>query len=193
MQYQRNGRYSPLRPNPNPNSEYGKWLREERRRSWEGLVDPSTGMWITGDLYFFLNYCPIQLIKKDQSGKSIRVVDFPNFWDGHCLITHYLSDARSKGHHASELASRGKGKAHPYSERVLTPSGWRMWGDLQIGDSVYGDNGKPTLITAIPFDGITDIYELTPHLSLNISYANYVYSANFLCRPILNRIGTNTC
>jgi len=109
--FQQAGQYSPLRPNANPNSEYGKWLKEEIRRSWEGYVDPSTGMWITGDLYFFLNYCLIQLIKKDSTGKSIRVVDFPNFWDGHLLVTHYLYAARQAGHHAAELASRGKGKS----------------------------------------------------------------------------------
>jgi len=111
MAYQRTGRYVGLRPNGNPNSDYGKWLKEEVRRCWEGLVDPSTGLWVTGDLYFFLNYCPIQLIKKDRTGKSLRVIDFPNFWDGHLFVTHYLQTARQNGHHAAELASRGKGKS----------------------------------------------------------------------------------
>lgn len=111
MAYQQTGKYNQLRPNANPNSDYGKWLKEEIRRSWDGLVDPSTGLWITGDQYFFLNYCPIQLIKKASTGESIRVVDFPNFWDGHLLVTHYLFEARRQGHHAAELASRGKGKS----------------------------------------------------------------------------------
>lgn len=47
--FQQTGQYNFLRSNANPNSEYGKWLKEEMRRSWEGYVDPSTGMWITGD------------------------------------------------------------------------------------------------------------------------------------------------
>jgi len=47
--FQQTGQYSPLRPNANPNSEYGKWLKEEIRRSWEGYIDPNTGLWITGD------------------------------------------------------------------------------------------------------------------------------------------------
>jgi len=38
-------------------------------------------------------------------------VDFPDFWDGHLLVTHYLYAARQAGHHAAELASRGKGKS----------------------------------------------------------------------------------
>lgn len=111
LEFKKTGKYNILRPNKNPNSDYGKWLREERRRSWEGYLNPKTGMWITGDAYFFLNYCPIQLIRKDSTGKKIRVVDFPNFWDGHFLITYYLQMARNEGHHAAELASRGKGKS----------------------------------------------------------------------------------
>lgn len=111
LRWQNTGTYQTLRPNANPNSEYGKWLKEERRRCWDGYLNPDTGMWVTGDEYFFLNYCPIQLIKKDRTGKNIRVVDFPNFWDGHFLVTHYLQDARQKGRHAAELASRGKGKS----------------------------------------------------------------------------------
>ena len=38
--------YTLLRPNANPNSEYGKWIREEKRRCWEGYVRPSDGEWV---------------------------------------------------------------------------------------------------------------------------------------------------
>lgn len=48
-----------LRPNANPNSEFGKWIREEIRRIWYGYVRESDGAWVTGDMYFYLNYCPI--------------------------------------------------------------------------------------------------------------------------------------
>lgn len=111
IKYKEIGKYNELRPNANPNSDYGKWLKEEVKRCFEGYTDPSTGMWITGDLYFFLNYCPIQLHKKDKQGKSIRVIDFPNFWDGHWLVTQYLQEARQKGHHAAMLSKRGAGKS----------------------------------------------------------------------------------
>jgi len=104
------GMYNSLRPNRNPNSDYGKWIREERRRGWEGLVDPSTGMWITGDYYWMLNYCPMHLVEKKPNGMSIRVVKHPKFWDGQFLVSHYFNQARVEGHHAIELASRGKGK-----------------------------------------------------------------------------------
>lgn len=118
IHYQQYGYFTKLKPNANPNSEYGKWIREEVRRCWEGYVRPSDGEWITGDMYFFLNYCPIQLIKKDSNGKSIRTIDFPKFWDGHYYKSHYLNQCRNEGHHAAELASRGKGKSY-YAASML--------------------------------------------------------------------------
>ena len=114
LHYQKYGCYTKLRPNPNPNSEFGKWIREEVRRCYEGYIRESDGEWITGDMYFFLNYCPIQLTKKDPKNpsKTIRVVDFPKVWEGHYLVFHYLNEARNQGKHGAELASRGKGKSY---------------------------------------------------------------------------------
>ena len=111
IHYQQYGRYTKLKPNANPNSEYGKWIREEVRRCWEGYIRPEDGEWITGDMYFFLNYCPIQLIKKDSNGKSIRTIDFPRFLDGQYYCFHYLQQCRNEGHHAVQLAKRGAGKS----------------------------------------------------------------------------------
>lgn len=108
--WEETGKYTSLRPNRNPNSDFGKWLREERRRGWEGYTDPSTGMWVTGDYYWMLNYCPMHLVEKRKDGLEVRVVKHPKFWDGQFLMSHYFYQARQHGHHAAELASRGKGK-----------------------------------------------------------------------------------
>lgn len=106
------GCYTSLRPNRNPNSDYGKWIREETRRCREGYIRESDGEWIPGDYYFFLNYCPMLLSEKDNSNskKANRVMSFPKIWDGHYLKFHYLWQARNNGKHAVELASRQKGK-----------------------------------------------------------------------------------
>lgn len=112
IHFQKHGCFTKLRPNPNPNSEYGKWIRTEIKRCWYGYVRPSDGEWIPGDYYYYLNYCPIQLIKKLPNGQSVRTIDFPRVWDGQYLVQHYLYNARLHGHHASELASRGKGKSY---------------------------------------------------------------------------------
>ena len=112
IHYQKYGCYTQLKPNANPNSEYGKWLREEIKRCYYGYIRQSDGEWITGDMYFFLNYCPIQLIKEDSKGNTIRTIDFPKVWDGHYYKSHYLNQCRIEGHHAMELASRGRGKSY---------------------------------------------------------------------------------
>lgn len=160
VHYQKHGCYTKLKPNANPNSEYGKWLREEVRRCWEGYIRESDGEWITGDMYFFLNYCPIQLIKKSAKGDTIRTVDFPCFFDGNYYRFHYLNQCRKEGHHAMELAKRGAGKAHPYDEIVYTTDGIKLWKDIQIGDFLYGDDGNITKVIDIPFDDVAPIYEL---------------------------------
>ena len=112
IHFQKYGCFTKLRPNPNPSSEYGKWIRNEIKRCWYGYIRPSDGEWVTGDYYYYLNYCPIQLIKKLPNGQSVRTIDFPRVWDGQYLVQHYLYKARLHGHHASELASRGKGKSY---------------------------------------------------------------------------------
>lgn len=112
LHYEKYGTITNLRPNPNPNSEYGKWIREEVRRCFEGYVRPSDGEWITGDYYFFLNYCPMLLSKRSNEGNyAKRVIGFPLVWEGHYYKFHYLWQARCNGKHAAELASRSKGKS----------------------------------------------------------------------------------
>ena len=103
------GRYVLLRPNANPNSDFGKWLYSQRERGWNGYCNPETGMWVTGDYYWMLNFCPMHLVE-NENGIDIRTVAHPRFWDGQFLMSHYFLQARTHGHHAAELASRGKGK-----------------------------------------------------------------------------------
>ena len=103
------GRYVLLRPNANPNSDFGKWLYSQRERGWNGYCNLATGMWVTGDYYWMLNFCPMHLVE-NENGIDIRTVAHPRFWDGQFLMSHYFLQARTHGHHAAELASRGKGK-----------------------------------------------------------------------------------
>lgn len=110
--YEENGCYSLLRPNANPNSEYGKWFYEEVRRCRDGYVRESDGEWVTGQMYFFLNYSVIMLTRKSEKSKvAKRVEGFPDVWEGIYYRCHYLDQARKAGKHALELARRGCGKS----------------------------------------------------------------------------------
>lgn len=130
LHYEKYGTFTNLRPNANPNSEYGKWIREERRRIWEGYVRESDGEWVTGYMYWFLNYSPMMLSKireyKDKNGKkrkskrADRVEALPECWEGIYWRFHCLDQASNGGlynnfeggQHMAELASRGKGKSY---------------------------------------------------------------------------------
>ena len=122
LAYKKNGgMYTLLRPNANPNSEYGKWIREEKRRCWEGYVRPSDGEWVPGPLYFYMNYCPIIQSKIRKGTKQAdRIIDFPEMWEGIYWRFHYMDQARNGGiyneflggNHGAELASRGKSKSY---------------------------------------------------------------------------------
>ena len=111
--YKKHGKMTNLRPNANPNSEFGKWIREEVRRIWYGYVRESDGAWVTGDMYFYLNYCPI-IQSKIRKGTKIadRIVDTPEFWEGIWWRSNYIDQARKLGHHCAEIAKRGASKSY---------------------------------------------------------------------------------
>lgn len=128
LHFKKYGTLTNLRPNSNPNSEFGKWIREERRRCWHGYVRPSDGEWIPGPLYFYMNYCPIIQSKIRKGTKQAdRVIDFPEMWEGIYWRFHYMDQARSGGlyndfmggNHGAELASRGKSKSYSMAS-ILT-------------------------------------------------------------------------
>ena len=157
--YLKNNCYTKLRPNSNPNSEYRKYWREELRRCREGLIRQSDGMYVTGFLYWFLNYCPMMVnFYKEGQKKAIRKESFGFFFEGIWWRSIYLYNAREQGHHAIELAKRG---AHPYNQKVFTPLGWRKWKDIKIGDKLYGTYGNITKVIDIPYDKECDVYKIT--------------------------------
>ena len=128
LHFKKHNCFTMLRPNANPNSEYGKWIREEKRRCWEGYVRESDGEWVPGPLYFYMNYCPIIQSKIRKGTKQAdRIIDFPEMWEGIYWRFHYMEQARSGGlynnfmggNHGAELASRGKSKSYSMAS-VLT-------------------------------------------------------------------------
>lgn len=159
IHFLKHGCYTFLKPNSNPNSEFRKHWDEEKRRCYEGYVRESDGEWVTGFNYWFMNYCPMMVNKLIEGRKkAIRTEAFPFFFEGIYWRFHYLWQAREGGKHSIELAKRG---AHPYTEKVYTPEGIKSWGDIKVGDKLYGTYGNITTVTDIPFDGIADTYRIT--------------------------------
>lgn len=121
LHFQKHKCYTFLRPNKNPNSEFGRWLKREIHRCWYGMVRPSDGEWVTGDMYFYLNYFPIIQTKTVEGSKQgLRIVDFPEMWEGVYWRFHYWDQARNGGlynnfnggQHCGEIARRGASKSY---------------------------------------------------------------------------------
>lgn len=141
--------YTFLKPNSNPNSEYRKHWDEEIRRCREGYIRESDGEWVTGFLYWFLNYCPMMVNKViPGTRKAVRIESFPFFFEGIYWRFHYLHQAREAGKHAIELAKRGCAKS--YSLASI------MSHNLILGESTEVKRRVITVLTAYQKEYLSD-------------------------------------
>ena len=126
--FEKHGKYTNLTPNPNPKSEYGTFWKQELHRWKYGLVRPSDGEWIPGELYFYWNYSPIWLVEQagtqsdGTKSQGERVRKFAKPWLGDYLFHHYVEQCKRRGKHGKMLKCRGVGasfKAASWSPRNI--------------------------------------------------------------------------
>lgn len=55
----------------------------------------------------------------------------------------------------------GLGKEQPLTSKILTPSGWKLMGDIKQGDVLCHPNGKTTTVINIFPQGMKDVYKVT--------------------------------
>ena len=53
-----------------------------------------------------------------------------------------------------------RGRAQPVDRNVLTPDGWRMIGELRVGDLVVGSDGRPTPVLGVFPQGRRDVFRV---------------------------------
>lgn len=58
-------------------------------------------------------------------------------------------------------SGHGIGKALALTDEIETPVGKRVWGDLKVGDHLFGVDGAPTKVLAIPYRGTRPFYRVT--------------------------------
>ncbi len=75
--FKRNGYYC---SDPWGSPSWYEYWKEQRRRCIEGYE--VAGARITGDHYFYLNFCPIMKVDDSSSKTSKKIKGFPDFWDG---------------------------------------------------------------------------------------------------------------
>jgi hypothetical protein len=54
----------------------------------------------------------------------------------------------------------GLGKAQPLTAKILTPRGWKLMGDIQIGDEVINSNGNVSHVIGVFPQGMKDVYRV---------------------------------
>ena len=154
--YRKYGVLTSLRPNANPNSDFGVWIREEVQRIWYGMIRESDGEWVTGDMYFYLNYVPIIQSKIRKGTKQAdRIIDFPEVWESVYLWFHYVDQARNGGmyndfqggQHCVHIARRGASKSYT-SAAMLAKL-------FIVGESVMSKESVRGLVTAYQKEYLT--------------------------------------
>lgn len=83
---------------------------------------------------------------------DLEGVEGPLRWQAEVLqcIGDHLSKKTTRHQPCKVAVSSGKGigKAHPLDMEIQTPIGIKKWGDLKVGDELFGINGKPVKIIA---------------------------------------------
>lgn len=191
LHYLQYGNYTELKPNANPNSAYGKWIRQELDRCWNGMIRKSDGEWITGPMYFFLNYSVMEVTKtKKGSKQGYRIQSFPEVWEGIYYRFHYLYQARyggiyndfKGGNHCAELASRGKGKSYSLSSLLAH--------NFVLGEA---EEAKTNIMSAVVADNKEYLSSKDGTLSKFINIIDFCAEhTQFPRRRILNSIASMT-
>ena len=70
------------------------------------------------------------------------------------------ADQYSKKRLGYECPERFVGKAQPLTSKILTPVGWKLMGDIKIGDVICNTYGSTSLVTGVYPQGLKTVYEV---------------------------------
>lgn len=72
-----------------------------------------------------------------------------------------LEGGLGKGELGVIIGSSSFGKAQPLDSRILTPNGFKLMGEMKVGDYVIGRDGNPYMVSGVFPQGIRPIYKVT--------------------------------
>jgi len=78
-----------------------------------------------------------QILQPDRISMGIFVLDFSTLGGIGCSRSSHI------------LGEKHCGKAQKYTDNILTPDGWCLFGDLSVGDLVIGADGHATRVTGV--------------------------------------------
>lgn len=77
------------------------------------------------------------------------------------LIKQERRIGQSYGTYNLIVGLSGSGKALPLSTKIPTPNGYKLLKEINIGDQVFGSNGKPITVIGVYDQGIRNVYKIT--------------------------------
>ena len=72
-----------------------------------------------------------------------------------------MNGGLAKGELAVILAPLGVGKALPNTNKIYTPDGYKLMGDILVGDEVFGRNGSVTNVIGVYPQGVRPIFKIS--------------------------------
>lgn len=95
------------------------------------------------------------------SFRNSRIQNGEGLKTGYTLLDETILPGLLPGQVMVVLAKTGTGKGHPLGTEIPTPDGWRKWGDLAVGDQVFGSDGRATEVTGVYDRGVLPTYRMT--------------------------------
>lgn len=76
-------------------------------------------------------------------------------------LDEYMDGGLAKGELGVILAPFGVGKSLPNSNKIYTPDGYKLMGDISVGDLVISRRGRPTEVLGVYPQGVRPIYKIS--------------------------------
>lgn len=99
----------------------------------------------------------------DLTGIPLYIKDGEQFFQHQLDFMKYAIDGQRRGLYSGFLLTDqpGLGKAVSLDTKVYTPTGYKLMKDIQVGDYVFGKDGKPALVRAVYNHHNVTMYKLT--------------------------------
>lgn len=118
------------------------------------------GVFINPFLYWHLNMWHTEVDILDEKGRIYQKYANPSLRDNEWLVTNEIERAHNEKKGLVILGIRRFAKALRNDELLYTPNGEIEIGNVKIGDSIYGADGKLTNVTGVFPQGKIPIYKM---------------------------------
>lgn len=132
-----------------------QFFKEEAYKVKYGVT--INGTFIPPWLYWHVNFFPV--FQDLPNGERVPAIS--RLRDNEWFFAEMYQRARQEKKGLGMFGTRRFGKALLDSELIYTPYGPKKIGFADIGDIIYGDDGKPTTVVGVYPQGFVDTYKVT--------------------------------